>query len=93
MAYDALVRARITGPLGMTSTTIVLSPEQRERLAVGHNPQLVSVPNWDLPTFAGAGALRSSTNDMLTFLAAALGYRSSPLDSAFATMLSTRPPP
>jgi len=30
------------------------------------------VPNWDLPTLAGAGALRSTVQDMLTFLAANL---------------------
>src|SRR5439155_24391533 len=29
--------------------------------------------NWDLPTFAGAGALRSTGTDMLLFLAACLG--------------------
>ncbi len=93
MDYETLVRTRVTGPLGMRHTAIALSPEMQARLAPGHSPALEPVPNWDVPTFAGAGALRSSTNDMLTFLAAALGYGSSPLDSAFATMLSTRPPP
>ena len=93
MDYDTLVRTRVTGPLGMRHTAIALSPEMQARLAPGHSPVLEPVPNWDLPTFAGAGALRSSANDMLTFLAAALGYGSSPLDSAFATMLSTRRPP
>ncbi len=91
--YETLVRTRVTGPLGMRDTAITLSPEMKLRLAPGHSPALEPVPNWDLPTFAGAGALRSSTNDMLTFLAAALRYRSSPLDSAFVAMLSTRPPP
>ena len=90
MDYEALVRTRVTGPLGMRDTAITLSPDMQSRLAPGHSPALEPVPNWDLPTFAGAGALRSSTNDMLTFLAAALGYRSSPLDSAFVAMLSTR---
>jgi CubicO group peptidase (beta-lactamase class C family) len=92
MEYDALVRTRVTGPLGMRHTAIALSPDMQARLAPGHSPALEPVPNWDLPTFAGAGALRSSANDMLTFLGAALGYGSSPLDSAFATMLSTRRP-
>jgi len=92
MTYDALVHDRITGPLGMTSTTIVLSPEQQVRLAVGHNAQLASVPNWDVPTLAGAGALRSSTNDMLTFLEANLGLMKSPLAPAMATMLTVRRP-
>jgi CubicO group peptidase (beta-lactamase class C family) len=92
MDYEALVRSRITIPLGMSSTGITLSPEMKARLALGHNDKLVTVPNWDLPALAGAGALRSSANDMLTFLAANLGYVKSPLAPAMAAMLSVRRP-
>jgi len=92
MDYEALVRTRITGPLGMSSTGITLSPEMKARLALGHNAKLLAVPNWDLPALAGAGALRSSANDMLTFLAANLGYMKSPLAPAMAAMLSVRRP-
>lgn len=90
--YDALVETRITRPLRMTSTRIVLSPEHRERLAAGHGPTLEAAANWDLPTLAGAGALRSTANDMLTFLAAAMGVTPSPLAKAFATMTSSSRP-
>jgi CubicO group peptidase (beta-lactamase class C family) len=91
--YEALVRARITGPLGMTHTSITLSAEMKARLAPGHTAALQPAANWDLPTLAGAGALRSSANDMLTFLAAAIGApSSSPLGQAFQTMLATRRP-
>lgn len=92
MDYEALVRSRITVPLGMSNTGITLSPEMKARLALGHNDKLVTVPNWDLPALAGAGALRSSVNDMLTFLAANLGYVKSPLAPAMAAMLSVRRP-
>ena len=90
MDYEALVRARVTGPLGMNSTGITLTPEMKARLAVGHNEKLAATSNWDLPTLAGAGALRSSVNDMLTFLAANLGYVKSPLAPAMASMLASR---
>lgn len=92
MDYEALVRSRITAPLGMNSTGITLTPEMKARLALGHNGQLAAVPNWDLPALAGAGALRSSANDLLTFLAANLGYLKSPLAPAMAAMLSVRRP-
>ncbi len=92
MEYEALVRSRITGPLAMTSTSITLSADQQRRLAVGHNDRLASVPNWDLPTLAGAGALRSTANDMLTFVAANLGAAPSPLMSAMSAMLTDRRP-
>jgi CubicO group peptidase (beta-lactamase class C family) len=92
MDYEALIRSRITGPLGMTNTSVTLSTDQQGRLAVGHNDKLAAVPNWDLPTLAGAGALRSTANDLLTFLAANLGMTQSPLTSAMTTMLTARRP-
>jgi CubicO group peptidase (beta-lactamase class C family) len=92
MDYEALVRSRITAPLGMSSTGVALTPELKARLATGHNDKLVAVSNWDIPALAGAGALRSSANDMLTFLAANLGYVKSPLGPAMAAMLSVRRP-
>jgi CubicO group peptidase (beta-lactamase class C family) len=76
----------------MKSTAITLSAEMKARLAQGHNPALEAVPNWDLPTLAGAGALRSTANDMLTFLAAAMGTTESPLKPAFTSMLAVRKP-
>ncbi len=90
--YESLVRERITRPLGMTNTALTLSPELRARMAIGHDPALQPVPLWDLPTLAGAGALRSSANDLLTFLAAALGYHASPLTAAFQLMPTIRRP-
>jgi CubicO group peptidase (beta-lactamase class C family) len=92
MDYEALVRARITGPLQMNSTSVVLSADQQRRLAVGHNDRLAAVPNWDLPTLAGAGALRSTANDLLTFVAANLGATPSPLAPAMSAMLTDRKP-
>jgi CubicO group peptidase (beta-lactamase class C family) len=92
MDYEALVRARITGPLKMNSTGIALSPEMKARMAIGHDSRLKTVANWDLPTLAGAGALRSDANDMLTFLAANLGITKTPLAEAMAAMLNVRRP-
>jgi len=92
VSYEALVASRIAKPLGMNSTAITLTPEMKSRLAVGHNEKLERVSNWDLPTMAGAGALRSTANDMLNFLAAALGYTETPLAPAFTRMLSVRRP-
>jgi len=72
MSYEDLVRRRILVPLGMRETAITLSPALRARLAPGHDAEGHVVSNWDLPTLAGAGALRSTAQDMLTFLRANL---------------------
>lgn len=77
--YETLVRTRICEPLKMDSTHVKLTPEMQTRLAAGHNPALLPVPNWDLPTLAGAGAIRSTVNDLLKFVAANLGLQKSPL--------------
>jgi D-alanyl-D-alanine-carboxypeptidase/D-alanyl-D-alanine-endopeptidase len=90
--YETLLRQRIIDPLGMTSTAITLSPELAGRMATGHNGDLQPVPNWDLPAFAGAGALRSSTSDLLNFLAMALSTEKSSLTSAVAAASVKRKP-
>lgn len=80
--YETLVRTRMCQPLKMESTRIKLTSEMQARLATGHNPALKPVANWDLPTLAGAGALRSTANDLLKFVAANLGLINSPLAAA-----------
>jgi D-alanyl-D-alanine-carboxypeptidase/D-alanyl-D-alanine-endopeptidase len=93
MSYEALVRSRICDPLGMADTRVTLTPEVNARLAVGHNAAVAVTSSWDFPaTLAGAGALRSTANDMLMFLAANLGYTNTPLAQAMADEVSIRRP-
>jgi CubicO group peptidase (beta-lactamase class C family) len=80
--YEDLVRHRILVPLGMTSTMVALTDATRQLLAQG-SADGRAVANWDLDALAGAGALRSTAQDMTTFLTAAMGLRRTPLDSAF----------
>jgi hypothetical protein len=63
----------------MTNTQIVLPPGLGARLATGHNTAGEPASNWNIPTLAGAGALRSTANDMLKFVAANLGLARSDL--------------
>lgn len=84
--YATLVRRRITGPLGMNDTAIGLSPGQKARLAKPHDAYMRPTPPWDLNALAGAGALRSDADDLLTLLAAALGRVRSPLASDLTAM-------
>lgn len=79
MTYEQLVTRRVLTPLGMRETAITLSPALRARLIPGHDVAGQVVPTWDLPTLAGAGALRSTVGDLLTFLAANLDSTRGPL--------------
>jgi len=92
MSYEALVKTRILDPLGMKSTGFSMTPALSSQLAVGHNKQLQPVGYWDAAAMAGAVGLKSSAQDLLTFLEAELGYRPSPLSGSMAAMLNLRRP-
>jgi len=71
--YEELMVQTIANPLDMNDTRIELTQRMNENLALGHSGGKV-VENWDIPTLAGAGAIRSSTSDMAKFISANLGY-------------------
>ena len=68
--YEALLVERICEPLGLHSTRITLTDNMRSRLAQGHDQRLNPTPLWDLPGLAGAGAVRSTANDLTVLLEA-----------------------
>jgi D-alanyl-D-alanine-carboxypeptidase/D-alanyl-D-alanine-endopeptidase len=92
-AYEDLLIERICGPLGLTSTRITLTAEMGSRMAQGYNRGLEPTPAWDLPAFAGAGAVRSTANDLLVLLEACLGRQDTLLGPALALLLETRRTP
>ncbi len=72
-SYEGAIASRICQPLGMKDTCIRLAQDQERRLAAPHNARGKRSRNWDLPAFAGAGALKSTADDLLIFLSAHLG--------------------
>ncbi|MDC9722046.1 MAG: serine hydrolase [Urechidicola sp.] len=79
--YETIMVERIANPLGMDNTRIVFTPNMKKHLAKGHNNG-VEVENWDLPTLAGAGAIRSSSVNMVKYLQANMGVHKTPLYKA-----------
>lgn len=72
-SFDALVRARIGQPMGLPDTAETLSKAQKYQLAQGFNANRKPTPGWDFGTLEGAGALRSTADDLLRFAAVNLG--------------------
>lgn len=70
--YEALIRHEITEPLGMRDTAITLTTAMAKRFAAGHAKANQLAHPWSLNALAGAGGLRSTAADMLTFLQAQL---------------------
>jgi len=71
----------IANSLDMNETRIELNQKMKENFALGHS-EGKHVENWDIPTLAGAGAIRSSTSDLAKFVSANLGYLNSSLMEA-----------
>jgi serine-type D-Ala-D-Ala carboxypeptidase/endopeptidase len=72
ISYPELLKMEITRPLGLKDTVVKLSPEQVTRFAQGYDAAHHPAHAWSLDALAGAGAIRSTAGDMLTYLEAQL---------------------
>jgi serine-type D-Ala-D-Ala carboxypeptidase/endopeptidase len=89
MEYEALLRERVLDPLGMDDTMLVVPEDMQDRLAIGHNGELEPVDHWEWDVLEGAGALRSTANDLNKLLSALMEYSETEL--ALAIALATAP--
>jgi len=80
--YASLVRERVCEPLGLRDTVVVPDARQAERLARGHGHRTRPIEPWYLLGLAGAGALRSTAADLLSYLRAHLRPDDTPLAEA-----------
>jgi len=78
-SYNELVRERICKPLALKDTSEAQTGAQKLRLAWGHNAGGKPTDPWDFATLSGAGALRSSTQDLLRYAAANMNVGKSAL--------------
>jgi CubicO group peptidase (beta-lactamase class C family) len=90
--YETLLRTRITGPLGMKDTAVMLSAQQLGRFATGHDMFMRPAKPWTLDLLAGAGGVRSTANDMLRFVQGFVEPGNGPLAPAMKAMLARRWP-
>jgi CubicO group peptidase (beta-lactamase class C family) len=89
--FEDLLAERVLRPLALTDTAITLSADQVARSAPGHTVKGEPTSNWDIPTLAGAGALKSTAAEMLTFLRANLDPPPTPVGAALRACHTTRP--
>lgn len=90
--FATLVRKRITAPLGMADTAIEPTAAMQSREATGYDLDVRPVRHWGMGALAPAGSLRSTADDLLKFLDAAIGLRRSALRPAFKEMTSVERP-
>ncbi len=68
--YQQVIADRVLKPLLMNSTYVDVPPSHLDNLSDGHNSLLDKTKHWQLPTLAGAGAIKSSAKDMALYLVA-----------------------
>jgi D-alanyl-D-alanine-carboxypeptidase/D-alanyl-D-alanine-endopeptidase len=78
--YQEVITTRVLTPLLMTNTFVDVPKSHIELLSDGHDSSLKKTKHWQLPTLAGAGAIKSSVKDMSLFLKANLEQK--PLQAA-----------
>lgn len=88
MSYSALLEARVTGPLGMPSTRLTVTPDMARRRATGHDSYLRPIGDLEMGALSGAGSLKSTVNDLLQLVAAELSDAPGPLKNALAAQLN-----
>ncbi len=81
--YQQMVEREICAPLGMIDTRIELTADEAARQAQGYSVSGIPKPHTNVtwPAFDGAGALRSTMDDMMRYLGYNLGEIQTPLDS------------
>ena len=72
VTYPELLRTEITGPLQMNDTFVEPSGEQQTRLLTGYGADHRAMPPLEIPGLLGAGSIRSTARDLLTYLEAQL---------------------
>ncbi|WP_343043983.1 serine hydrolase domain-containing protein [Pseudoalteromonas caenipelagi] len=89
MTYESAIQSYVLEPLGMAQTHISETEYEPERVALGHSASGQVVPYFKWQGMEPAGVRRSTTNDMIQFLKAHLGY----LDAQWQTLLKTTTSP
>jgi CubicO group peptidase (beta-lactamase class C family) len=70
LSYEELLLQKICKPLNLRNTKISLDTTDKNNFAQGFDEKGKATSAWDLNTLAGAGGIRSTTNDMAKFVEA-----------------------
>ena len=80
--YELLLADRVIKVLHMRDMHIPINDDMHPRPAPGHNEKGDEIVGWDFVCLQGAGAMKSTFDDMLRFTSANLQPEQSPLEAA-----------
>jgi CubicO group peptidase (beta-lactamase class C family) len=80
--YQQLVNKYILLPAAMTQSHFQMGVADQKLLAQGYNEQLQAVPSWNFQALQAAGAIKSSSSDLLAYGKLQLGSANETLNKA-----------
>ncbi|MGM0526085.1 MAG: serine hydrolase domain-containing protein [Pseudomonadota bacterium] len=66
--FKDLIHSALFDPMGMTSSGLAIKPGQHSNLIAGHRIDGQAVPHWHFDALAGAGAVISTVDDMVSYI-------------------------
>ena len=84
LSYEELLTQELLKPLGMKNTRLTFSQNAELPIVPGHNRKGKQVVPWNFDAMAPAAGLKTSMNDLLTFVNANLNPPSKNFENAFA---------
>ena len=71
-SYEVLLNESVCEPLGLRNTFVTIDSMRTRNLVPGRDPLGNAVQNWELHVLVGGGGIKSSAEDMATYLRAHL---------------------
>lgn len=93
-SYETVLRRNVLEPLGLDDTVVTMDQDHNSRFAIPHRPNGKAALPWDFDVIAGAGALRSTAQDLITFGRAVLtaDQMAGPISAAIFDTLQVQVP-
>ena len=82
-SYEQQLKEVLTAPLGLTKTSITVDPKTTPMIKT-YNQQGLETPIWNFQSFAAAGAIKSTMDDLLIFAKSQFKMPESTLENAMA---------
>lgn len=82
--FEQVLKNKVLNPIGLTDTRVLLTNDQKKRLATGYTTSGKSTPPWTFRSFKASEGLKSTAKDLITFAEVHMGSHHNNLAQAFA---------
>ncbi len=83
-SFETVLKEKIFRPLDMQNSCITVDEDQAWRLTTGYTVAGIATPIWQFQSFAASEGVKSTTDDLLKFLACNLGQTHPKLAESFS---------